>query len=758
MALLQGMSLNQRLVQARRTLLSAAILNGASVAIGMALVALVMHAAFGMAAASNASVGAIIALISDMPRARRGKFSHLLAGPLLGLPLFLAVQLLRGHPVELGLLLVPATFLAFLSTAWGRAGMPVAAAVMFAMLLAMAPQPASGLHEALLRTAWCAGGAFLYVLYGTASNAWLNGRYRIQAMAGLLLSVAALMRTHAERFTRHPGEPAPSGDPRAVGDVLQRQAALAEQLQAARDLILESPSTPRRQRLAGMLIVVLELRDRLIAGELDIERLQASQPAALAPLAAMLGIMGQDVAALADALLLGRTPAQASDHRAALQTLREQAETLAAANPHDSATLERAALVRSVCVRVGDEDAAVRQLAALARGELAPKLSAVRSGWQLFVSPAYWSMQPLLGVWHWRQPALRHALRAALAIGAGYTLARLLPWGSRDYWILLTIVVVLRGSLAQTLERRNARVLGTLVGSGLAVGLLALNPPAAVLLLAVVVAQGVAHAFVVRHYATTALAGSVLGLVLAHLLYSGDQPAFDFIERVGDTLLGAGIAWGFSYVLPSWERHQIADTVRRVGRAMGRHARHSLALATLAEVTGQPELAWRLARREAYDALSALVQASSRALVEPRAVRPPIAALEQLQGHGYQLLGQLSAIQSILLLRRQQLQLDAVQPALAAAARVIEDALDMTRPWQPPEAPPHDADDAPLLHSAVPEVLPDPFAPDSSAWLLRRLALACRLAGALRADADRVLAKLPAGTPARAAHRAASRA
>ncbi len=747
MALLQGTSLNQRLVQARRTLLSAAILNGASVAVGMALVVAVMYAALGMAAASNASVGTIIALISDTPRARRGKFSHLLAAPLLGLPLFLAVQLLRGHPVELGLLLVPATFLAFLSTAWGRAGMPVAAAVMFAMLLAMAPQPASSLQEALLRTAWCACGAFLYVLYATASNALLNGRYRTQTMASVLLSVAALMRTHAGRFTRVPADSAQADDPRAVGDVLQRQAALAEQLQAARDLILESPSTPRRQRLAGMLIVVLELRDRLIAGELDIERLQAIQPAALAPLAATLDTMADEVAALADAMLLGRTPEPASDHRAALQALRDRAEALAAANPHDDEILERAALVRSVCVRVGDEDAAVRQLTALARGEQAPQLSAVRRGWQLFVSPAYWSIQPLLGVWHWRQPALRHALRAALAIGAGYTLARLLPWGSRDYWVLLTIVVVLRGSLAQTRERRNARVAGTLVGSGLAVGLLALHPPAAVLLLVVVVAQGVAHAFVVRHYATTALAGSVMGLLLAHLLYSGDKPALDFIERVGDTLLGTGIAWAFSYVLPSWERHQIADTVRRVARAMGRHARFSLALATLAEVTGQPELAWRLARREAYDALSALVLASNRALVEPRAVRPPIAALEQLQGHGYQLLGQLSAIQSILLLRRQRLQLDAVQPALDAAARVIEEALDMTRPWQPSEPHVHDADDAPLLGSAVPEVLPDPFESDSSAWLLRRLALACRLAGAVRADADRVLAELAPGSP-----------
>jgi len=739
-------SIRQRLRAAQRALLSTYALNGASVALGMLLITAIIHATLGTAAAANASVGAIIALISDYPRARRGKFLHLIAGPVLGVPLFLAVQLLRAHPVELGLLLLPGTFLAFLSTAWGRRGMPVAAAVMFAMLLAMAPKPAADLHEALQRTAWCALGAGLYVLWGTASGAVLNGRYRTQTLAELLLTLAALLHLHARRVTRalaaNTGE-----DPLALGEVLQRQAALAEQLQAARDLVLEAPDTPRRLRLAGMLMVALEMRDRLIAGELDVERVQPGPSPAIAQVAEILRAMAADVTALADALLEGRTPAPACDHRAALAALREQANAQALQHPQDAPALAQAALLRSVSVRIGDQDTAVRQLAALARGELAPNLSAVRTGWQLFVSPAYWSLQPLLRVWHWRQPALRHALRAALAVGAGYALALALPWGSRDYWILMTIVVVLRGNLAQTLERRNERVLGTLVGSLLAVGLLMLAPSAAVLLLVVVAAQGVAHAFVVRRYTVTAVAGSVLGLVMGHLLYGSGHPAFDFIERVGDTLLGTAIAWAFSYVLPSWERMQISATVRRVCRAMAEHARQSLALATLAEVTGQPELAWRLARREAYDALSALVQATGRALAEPRAVRPPIAALEQLQGHGYQLLGQLSAIQSILLLRRQRLALPRLAAPLAAAGAAITGALDLDRPWQAPLPQTADAEPPEPL-SAVPEDLPDPFESDSSAWLLRRLALAEALAAQLRVDAQRITRSQAADAPA----------
>ena len=36
------------------------------------------------------------------------------------------------------------------------------------------------------------------------------------------------------------------------------------------------------------------------------------------------------------------------------------------------------------------------------------------------------------------------------------------------------------------------------------------------------------------------------------------------VERVIDTVLGAGIAWAFSYVLPSWEREQLPRLVRRL--------------------------------------------------------------------------------------------------------------------------------------------------------------------------------------------------
>ena len=141
------------------------------------------------------------------------------------------------------------------------------------------------------------------------------------------------------------------------------------------------------------------------------------------------------------------------------------------------------------------------------------------------------------------------------------------------------------------------------------------------------IAQCGAHGFSSRRYLVTSVFGAILGLLQAHMLaYGHDQASFTLFERVADTLIGAAIAWVYCYILPSWERGQIPAVVRRTIDAQIRHAKLALDPEQLKTVEIAPELEWRLARREAFDSLSALVQATQRSLSEPRAVRPPVEA------------------------------------------------------------------------------------------------------------------------------------
>ena len=192
----------------------------------------------------------------------------------------------------------------------------------------------------------------------------------------------------------------------------------------------------------------------------------------------------------------------------------------------------------------------------------------------------------------------------------------------------------------------------------------------------------------------------------------------------------------------------------------------ALGLGQLSAVDNAPELEWRLARREAYDSLSALVQATQRSLSEPRAARPPLEPLERLQARSYQLLAQLAAVKSMLLLRRGRINIDRVSAPLQEAGARIEALLGDGRgmPAQKkstetgtlaPSADVQMAPDSPTAPAtpttpaAGPEPLPDPFGSDLTPWLLRRLELTVEIAARLRDDAYAAgapLAPLPDGT------------
>ncbi len=719
---------SSRMTRFMRVALSHYVTNGLSVAVGLFAISGVVHLLFGPFASAAASIGVIAVSPPDQPAPRRGKFFQMLPAAVVALPLFFGVQIVHAEPLRLGLLLVPAAFFAFLGAAWGKRGIPISVSAMLAIVFSMAAPPEAEGFTAVTSSLYFALGASCYLVYATLANLALNARYRVLMVADTMFAIASLMRTQARQFQARPDV---GGEAAATGQVLRLQAALADQLQSARDIVLESPRTLRRQRWAGMLLLVLEMRDHLLACELDLDLLTATPGHApvLVALRETLGVLAGEVESIADCLLTGRAVRRFPSHRARLAALDW------AAASDDSATRATTKLARALADRVGHIADEAERLAALARKQAMPDVAAVLGSWRMFTSPTAWSLTPVKSLWRWDAPPLRHAIRAALAIATGYAISLTIPWGTHDYWILLTIVVVLRGSLAQTLERRNSRVAGTFLGSAVAGGLLAVKLSPLALLFVVTFAQGTAHAFAIKRYLVTSIAATILALTQAHLLNAGVSMTFDVVERIADTVIGVGVAWAFSYVLPSWERTQIPALVRRTLEAHARHARLSLGLAQVEAAEGEPALEWRLARRRAVDSLSARVQAVQRSVSEPRAARPPVARLERLLAHSYQLLAQLTAVKTLLLLQRDRVDLYRLAGPLGEAAEAIDRTLVGDTP---PPADAVETDDSIDIAG-----LPDPSRADLSPWLLRRLRLARALAARLRADARQVLAALP---------------
>ncbi|MGZ5894573.1 MAG: FUSC family membrane protein, partial [Caldimonas sp.] len=636
-------------------LLPAYAINGIEVALGIGLIQLLASLVAGPHAAQLVVSGAACASLADTPNRLTSTWQRVSAAALLSFAAALAVDLLRPYPLALGLVVAPIVFVAMMTMAWGARAGAVSFAPILSLVFSMAVPPASG--HALDAALWSGCGGLAYLAWAMLASAACQRRYRSLILVETLRAAAELFRSRAGVLEAM-GSEAGRGEPLRAW--IQGEGTLADRVQAARDLLFSAPESPRWHRDAAILLRVIDLRDVLIASRLDAELLglDATGRAILDRVAEALRRIGDRLDRAAADIRDGTVPEDAS-----LPPFDPAAGLADVPIAVDDARARLVPALQSRLRELGDDLLGIDRL--LRGGQDALPLT--REQLQLFVSTQGWPWRALRP--HWRRDSLvlRHAVRMALALSGAYYLALALPWGSHPYWLVLSVAVVLRGTLGDTLARRNARVLGTMLGCLLVVGLGRFDSPP---LLAGVflVALGVAHAFVLKRYWLTASAASVMALLQSHLVNPGS--GFAVAERVADTLLGALLAWCFSYVLPSWERRGMREAIDRMLRNLGSYAAYVLRVEA-----GDP-VEQRLARREAYDSLAALASALQRSRVEPKGVRLPVQEIATLLDRGERLMAHLSMVRLMLARLSAEGQTARVGDAVAEASAAIAASLD----------------------------------------------------------------------------------
>ncbi|MDN3919587.1 FUSC family protein [Roseateles violae] len=697
--------------------LSAAQLNGIAVALGVALTQALIAALFGMPAGLAAVGGAVCASLPDLPNPPRRIWPRVL-------PAAFAAALVtaligfgqRSLPLMIALVAL-ISFVSLLSMAWGPRAGPLSFSAVLAMVFAMAWHAPADAAAIAAHAGWVLLGGLVYALWARAMSLLLQRRYGELALAGALRATERRLRSRAVRIagTVTPAEASIRAS--IADDVL-----LAEALQAARDQVFAAPPSPRSRRQTEALLGLIELRDLLLASRLDTELLGADEPGRQwrAALATTLLHLADALAGFADAVALGAPLCQVS----AARWREELAARLAGvAAPADDA---RHHLVDALQARLGhmldDVEAMGRRLAG---DELAS------SAWsaeqlQMFVSPEGWPLAALKAHLNLGSPVMRHALRAGLALSLAYALGHVLPWAAHPYWLMLSVAVVLRGNLEQTLSRRNERIIGTVLGC-LLVLLIAQVHERHLLSLVFIAAVGTAHAYVNRRYRVAATAATLMALLQPLMLAPGSNPAI--AERLADTVIGALLAWAFCFVLPSWERRSLARLVPLLRGALARHAANMLRWAP----TPEQQLSARLSRQQAYAALAALAAAAQRTRVEPAHVRLPEDRIEAVLSHGYRLMALLGALQHLMGRRGEKLDAEQAQAALGPALRDCVAALKQEA-GMPAAAVAGEARELLEEPDADAGVWPEHLGQqDLTPWLLRRLRLCRREARALSA-------------------------
>ena len=196
----------------------------------------------------------------------------------------------------------------------------------------------------------------------------------------------------------------------------------------------------------------------------------------------------------------------------------------------------------------------------------------------------------------------------------GYLITKIFTYGHHSYWVLLTIIVILKPGFSLTKQRNYQRIVGTLAGGLAGVLILALIKDKTALFVLLLFFMVGTYSFQRMNYVLSVIFMTPFVLILFKFLGGGEIDLLQ--ERVVDTLIGCSIGFTASYIIfPSWESEHLQQNLANVLRA---NINYLQLLAT--NLAGKPihTTDYKVARKEVYVSSANLSAAFQRMTSEPK--------------------------------------------------------------------------------------------------------------------------------------------
>jgi uncharacterized membrane protein YccC len=708
-----------RIASIRRFLYSHYFFGGVRQGVGMLLPVLVLGGLFGnYTTGLVATFGAQCLAIIDQPGGpQRHRTNEMLGGAALGTVTVIITGLASTNPILIWLVVIAQCFVYSMFTVFGKRGGLIGFAGLLLMTLTMhSPlQP----HEVFAHAVATLGGALFYVVFslGFSRLFWL--REEQQAMSVALFATADYVAARAAFYD----ETADLDE--AYRTLIQRQSVMTEKHQAARDMVLRA--LPRgkgvgdRQRVMiwNMFVDMLQLLDTLVATHTDYAALRRTLAGndCLMFMRDALVKMSLELNRIALDVSRGRQVQYRSSAKAELRAIEYEIEQLKQQGLGEREP-EMLALIIQVLRRLRNSARIVDRLAdhTAASPDAKPTdVLRINKSLTRFISRQEFRFGLLTSNLRLDSPHFRYALRVTAAAAIAMTLASrwLSPeFSAHNYWIMLTIVIIMKPGFALTRQRNGWRLGGTLIGCICALLLFNLTDRPEILFAVLLGACIMGNSLVQLNYMASAIFNTLFVVLVFHFVSPGTVSMSVIGERAIDTLLGCALALICSYILPWWEARYLkplAAAATRANReyllaglryveAMQTHAGPATNAGanadTTADATAAPsaatnaatatatdtpavidaDLAWRLARKNVHIAFSNFAEAFYRMMSEPNSHQLSVPELNNLLIQNHVLASQITAAIPILAA------LPKTPEAVQLALNGMVDLLDEKRP------------------------------------------------------------------------------
>lgn len=230
-----------------------------------------------------------------------------------------------------------------------------------------------------------------------------------------------------------------------------------------------------------------------------------------------------------------------------------------------------------------------------------------------FVAPNHYSFQTLRENLSFSSGIFRHSLRLTVVMMIGFVVGNAFIF-QNSYWILLTIIVILRPGYGLTRQRSLDRVIGTIAGGLIAFGMLFFIKDAVAIGTLAIFSMLLGFSFTQINYRIGATFVTMYVVLLYGIMMPGSSQVVEF--RILDTAVGAALAFVANYLLwPAWEFLSLPAYISKSIKANRDYLNE---ISIFYNAKGDVTSSYRLSRKNAFIEIGNLMASFQRMAQEPK--------------------------------------------------------------------------------------------------------------------------------------------
>ena len=461
----------------------------------------------------------------------------------------------RLNIYTLGLEVTVFSFLFSMFTVYGNRAASVGTGSLLVMILMMdkAVRP----DQVVIQSAIILAGGVWYMLFSLVFFGIRPYRAAQQALGESISEVARFLRIKADFYK--PDTDLDEDYRKLVSQqvrVSQSQDLVREMLFKSRLLVRESTSASRI--LVLTFVDLVDMFENIMATHYDYAYIQEKfkDTGILDDISGIIGRMADEVDNAAFIVLAN------AKHKAAFNFIPELEELKLKIDKIASDDKETSNLVlKKILVNLRDLNQKIASIYYYYHSDSARLLFEDRKKveYSKFVTHQDYALHIFTDNLSWTSAAFKHALRVSLVCLVGFIFAKTISQGHHSYWILLTIIVILKPGFSLSKQRNYQRLIGTVCGGIIGIGLLLLLHNKDVEFGLLVFFMLGCYSFLRLNYVVSVLFMTPYILLLFSFLGVNNIVQ----ERITDTIIGSVIAFIASYLIfPSWEYEIIQQSLR----------------------------------------------------------------------------------------------------------------------------------------------------------------------------------------------------